>query len=361
MIFEPTPTNPRSPVRRALGLAAIVLPVALFAGVLGAGLLGPKREPPAPAPSAVAAAPAITASTSPDAPGAPVAGTVADGSMPPASPGGPRSQGPAAAVEANAAGGDTAFPDAVANLRVSDVPGVLRARQEGRGQAVVAVAGYLRAWADPSQCRNPVPGLPGGGCERTAILAEVSWSSPGSEVFSGMGPHIHAVIPPGVIIPDTAVGPALTDVNPPPVVAIGHFAPGPSACSGVDPACEETFTIERVVWASGQDLALGRQVATPLVASGADPMTTDPALTTSRAIGPVTTLLRTVLVEPRELASVDALAAIAAKGARTHGPVWYVRGLDVPYDPLLDPPYGRRAAIIRWAVLSLRGKVIVSG
>jgi len=357
MIFEPTPTNPRSPARRALGLAAIVLPVALFAGVLGAGLLGPKPEPPAPAPSAVPAASATTASPSPDVSGAPVA----VGSAAPASPSGLRSQGPPAAVAAHGAGGDSAFPAAVANLRVSDVPGVLRARREGRGQAVVAIAGFLRAWADPSQCRNPVPGLPGGGCERTAILAEVSWSNPGSEVFSGIGPHIHAVIPAGVVIPDTAVGPAVTDINPPPVVAIGHFAPGPSACPGDDPACEETFTIERVAWASGQRLALGRQVATPLVASGTDPMVTDPALTTGRAIGPLTTLLRTVLVEPRELASVDAVAATAVRSVGTRGPVWYVRGLDVPYDPLLDPPYGRKAAAIRWAVLSLRGKVIASG
>ena len=347
MIFEPTPTNLRSPVRRALRLTGLVLPVVLFAGVLGAGLLGPRPEPPAPPRSAMVA-PSTNASPSSDVPGAPASGAPASGA-------------PASVAVADGVGGDAAFPAAVANLRVFRVPDVLRARHENRGQAVVTIAGFLRAWADPSLCRNPVPGLPGGGCERTAILAEVSWSNPGSEVFSGIGPHIHAVIPPGVVIPDTAVGPALTDVTPPPVVAIGHFAPGPSACPGEDPACEETFTIERVVWASGQRLALGRQVATPLVASVTDPMTTDPALTTSRAIGPVTTLLRTVLVEPRELASIDALAAIAAKGARTHGPVWYVRGLDVPYDPLLDPPYGRKAAVIRWAVLNLRGKVIVSG
>ena len=209
-----------------------------------------------------------------------------------------------------------------------------------------AIAGYLRAWADPRLCRNPVPGLPGDGCERTAILAELSWTNHGSEVFSPMSPHLHGVIPPGVAVPDTAIGLGPTDTDPPPpVVVIGHFASRDSACRGNDPACEETFTIERVVWASGQRLALGRLVASPLVASTTDSQATDPGATADRAIGPLTTLLRVVLLAPRELANVDASAAAAVRAARTRtpGPVWYVRGLDVPYYPLLDRPPGRTA------------------
>ncbi len=264
-----------------------------------------------------------------------------------------------------AAGGDGTFPGAVASLRVVQIPDVLRARQGGGGRTVFAIAGYLRAWADPRLCGNPVPGLPGDGCERTAILAELPWTNHGSELFSPMGPHLHAVIPPGVAVPDTAVGLALTDADPPPpVVVIGHFASRESACNNNDPACEETFTIERVVWASGQRLALGRQVAIPLVASATDAQTADPGATAGRAIGPLTTLLRVVLLEPRELANVDASAATAVMAARTRprGPVWYVRGLDVPYYPLLDPPPGRTGPVIRWAVIDeASGAVLARG
>jgi hypothetical protein len=346
MIVEPTPTNPRSPIRRALRLAALVLPVVLFAAVLGAGLLGPRPEPPAPPPTAAAvAAPVEPASASPTNPAPP--GVVTMGQP------GPSTQF-----------GDQ-FPAAVANLSVTQIPALLQARRDGRDKPVVAVAGYLRAWADPQLCTDPVPGLPGVGCVRTAILADVSWSNPGSGVFSGMGPHLHGVIPPGVAIPDTAVGLAPRDGEPPPpVVVIGHFAAGPTACPGDDPACEEPFTIERVVWASGQRLTLGRQVEDQLAASGNEPMVVDPAVTASRALGPVTTLLRMVLVEPAALANVDAVAAAEAPAAtaRTRDPVWYVRGLDVPYDPLTGPTYGRTAPVIRWAVIDqASGTVLASG
>ncbi len=59
-----------------------------------------------------------------------------------------------------------------------------------------------------------------------------------------------------------------------------------------------------------------------------------------------------VLVEPRALRDLDPDAAlVAGSGAVNPGPVWYVRGLDVPYDPLLDPSYGRRDPVVRWAVV----------
>ena len=57
MIIEPTPTNPRSPLRRGLRVAGLVLPVVLLGAVIGAGLLGPRPEPPPPAPSQIAACP----------------------------------------------------------------------------------------------------------------------------------------------------------------------------------------------------------------------------------------------------------------------------------------------------------------
>ncbi len=51
MIVPPESTNPRGPVRRALRMAALVLPVVLLGGVVVAGIAGPRPEGVPPLPS----------------------------------------------------------------------------------------------------------------------------------------------------------------------------------------------------------------------------------------------------------------------------------------------------------------------
>jgi len=340
MIVEPTPTGPRAPLRRAIRLVGLVLPVLLLAGVVAAGVLGPRPEPPLPARSA---APAVALVASPRPSGA----------TPASSPGG--LQDPAILRAA----GDS-FPAEVANLPVQHVSAVLDAQRAGRGPALVAIAGYLRAWADPQACTRPVPGLPGGGCERQALLAETSWPDSGSELVSGIGPHLHASVPPGVVIPDTAVG-LVSDRPgpPPPVVVIGRFdAPG-TAGVGV-PGVEPPFTIERVAWASGLQESIGRQVEAGLAVAPGDPTRAGPGSAALRAIGPVSMLLRIVLVRRDALASVDPAAARAAASHEAGiGQLWYIRALAVAGNPGPGQPDGRSAPVVRWAVVAARTGVVI--
>ena len=109
MIIEPTPTNPRSPVRRALRLAGLLLPVVLFAGVLTAGLAGPRPEPVAP-----------------DASGGPVAPNAPSGSLVPVP-----SAVPAAVVPPGGPG--RAFPAVAADLSVLSVAEAQDALAAGTG------------------------------------------------------------------------------------------------------------------------------------------------------------------------------------------------------------------------------------
>ena len=61
MIVQPTPTNPRSPIRRALRVIGLTVPPLLLVIVVGAGLTGPKPEPAIPDASQLAVAPSLPA------------------------------------------------------------------------------------------------------------------------------------------------------------------------------------------------------------------------------------------------------------------------------------------------------------
>ena len=61
MIVQPTPTNPRSPIRRALRVIGLTMPPLLLVIVVGAGLAGPKPEPAVPDASQLAVAPSLPA------------------------------------------------------------------------------------------------------------------------------------------------------------------------------------------------------------------------------------------------------------------------------------------------------------
>ena len=65
MIVQPTPTNPRSPIRRALRVIGLTMPPLLLVIVVGAGLAGPKPEPAIPDASRLAVAPSLPAPTAP--------------------------------------------------------------------------------------------------------------------------------------------------------------------------------------------------------------------------------------------------------------------------------------------------------
>jgi hypothetical protein len=221
------------------------------------------------------------------------------------------------------------FPPTVSGLPVLGVAEALEARRAGLAQGAVAVAGWLRAWADPRACTQPIAGLPGGGCPRDAMLVNGPWTDPQPRSGPDVGLHVAGTVPPGVLIPDRAVGLAVAGLGPPPpVVVIGRFGASDAGCNRDPRDCVEPFTIEAVVWSSGRSLAPGRQVATGLVVP-ADPVAesvTDP--TVGPPVG-MTRLLRAVLARASDLAALDPSAAMALgpTGMRPSTPIWYVRGL----------------------------------
>jgi hypothetical protein len=123
MIIEPTPTNPRSPLRRALRVAGLILPVVLLGAVIGLGALGPRPEPPA-----------LEAS--------PVASQLADASSLPDQTAPPR-QTPAGPLPS--------FPTVAADLEVLSVPAA-QPRLTGATGLPIAVAGYLSDVSGPAEC-----------------------------------------------------------------------------------------------------------------------------------------------------------------------------------------------------------------
>ncbi len=195
MIVEPVPAAPRSRRRRLAARAGLAVPVLLLAAVIGAALLGESRRPPRP--SLVAVVPAATparrrrrtpspstatrrapaATDLPDrarraAPSAPWTTSSPSGppgrwTRPPAC-----SRSPATSARPN--------PPATCDPRA--------ARHRRRPGAV----------AERLDVGRPAGPL----CTRESILALVRWSLAGSEGFSGIGPHLHVVVPVGVQLPD---------------------------------------------------------------------------------------------------------------------------------------------------------------
>jgi hypothetical protein len=124
------------------------------------------------------------------------------------------------------------FPSTVAGLPVFGVADALEAHRAGLGPDVVAVAGWLRAWADPQDCTQPIAGLPGGGCPRNALLGSEPWTDSPSGTVPVVGAHVAGVVPPGVLIPDRAVGLSVAGLGPPPpVVVIGRFGASDAGCN----------------------------------------------------------------------------------------------------------------------------------
>jgi hypothetical protein len=235
------------------------------------------------------------------------------------------------------------FPPLVAGLPVRTVAAALAARPAGTGSRAtpagqpvvdtIAVAGWLRAWADPSRCTAAIPGLQAGGCGRTGLLVGNPWQDGPGAAGADLGPTIRATVPPGVAIPDRAVGLDDDEIGPPPpVVVLGRF----DVTGG--------FVVERVAWASGASIAPGRQVAAGVVAAPDDPAGSATSDAVRSALGGSAVVLRMVLAPAGRLGALDAAAAgaIADLGAGAPDaatPAWYLRGLDTS------------TGAIRWAVV----------
>ncbi|MFN8631329.1 MAG: hypothetical protein U0838_13740 [Chloroflexota bacterium] len=84
-------------------------------------------------------------------------------------------------------------------------------------------------------------------------------------------PHLHVIVPSGVVLPGVASGkPGPGASGSVPVVVIGRFdAPG---CAADPASCDHGFVVERLVWASGEDVP-----ATALIEPGqGEGLSTDP-------------------------------------------------------------------------------------
>ncbi len=338
MIVEPTPTNPRSPVRRALRLVGLVLPVVLLAGVAAAGLLGSgPADPP------LGSGPPLEAAAS-DPAAAPEA---SDGAQ------------PAEPAEPTLAPG---VPGNLAGLRVRTVSPTLAGRDVTGGPSVVAVAGYLRPGRGTASSCAVDAGLPGSSCAREVVIVESAGAGPDAN-FGGFGAHIHAVVPPGVLLPGDTGGPGPGSGGGfPAVVLIGRFPASDAGCTSDLRGCADPFTVERVAWVDGHAVPLVPAAAGSVALLPTDPMVTDTPQATLSALGPTTTLLRALLL-------VDGLEAVDPAAARAirdwsrgpgSGAVWYLRALDVPAGPLAGPFKGLRFPQVRWAVVSQQTRRVIA-
>lgn len=321
MIVEPTPTNPRSPVRRALRLAGLVLPVVLLAGVVAAGLLGPR---PADLPPLDSDPPLEAAASNPMA--------AADASSSPTPVPAPSGPGPG-------------FPAVAADLSVLSIVEAQGAMAHSPGRPI-AVAGYLDRVRTADGCpasAGDARGLLSPLCERSALLVVASGDA------ANTGAHLHLRILPGVRLP-AAFEDAVADA-PMRVVVVGRGDRTGALCGNPERGCANRLTADLVAWADGSPFDPG-----PVFESG--PEALPPAIAhryldhaRSLVVGPSGTVLMSALVRPRTVAAIDpdAGAALAA-GPTPRGLVWYVRGLATTYGPGRFP-VGDYPPRMLWVVL----------
>ena len=317
MIIEPTPPSPRSPLRRALRVAGLVLPVVLLGAVIGGGLLGPRPASPAQEASPVATQLA-------DGPGIPVQTTpprqIRSGPLP-------------------------SFPTVTADLEVLSVPAA-QPRLSGASGLPIAVAGYLSDVSGPAECaaaagdtRRLLSPL----CERVArlITADRDGADPGA--------HLHVRIPPGVRLP-----PAFEDASPDdpmPVVIVGRAEDPGAACTTSARGCGERLVADLVSWADGAPFDPG-----PVFDAGLElppPSVAYRRLDEAEALaaGSSGTILVAAVVRPRTVAEIDPAAAAAmAAGPRPRELVWYARALVTASDPT-RLALGDAAPRLSWVVL----------
>lgn len=321
MIVQTGSTNPRGPVRRVLRVVGLVTPLVLLVIIVGAGILGPKPEPPASLPS--------LAAVSPD----------------------PLPSVPAPVL---VAGPGPGFPTVVANLGVRSI---LEARAEmaARPGQPIAVAGILERVETGDGCpsaRDDTRRLLSPLCARRARLVLEPAAARGE-------PHLHVLVPPGVRLP-----PAFEDAAPDapmPVVLVGR---GPTApCAADERGCGGTLTADLVAWADGAAFEPGVIFDAGLVVPPAAIAYRRLAAAEALAVGWSGSVLVAAVVRPATVASIDpdAATAMAAAGPSPEGLVWYVRSLETVYGPARIPA-GDYPPRMRWVVLDeTTGTAIVTG
>jgi len=240
-------------------------------------------------------------------------------------------------------------PEDIAGLPVRPVDAAASDDDDGTPRRLDAVDGYLLAWTEPGACTRPIPGLPAVGCPRNAVLAAEAWRTDGPDGNEPPGRHLHAIVPPGVTVPESAIQIDGSDGVPAEVVLVLRAA-SPADCARV-PECPP-FVVERVAWAEGQFLTGSRLVAEPGFVFPGDPVGEDPAGALGSSL-----LLRAVLVDRSQLRILDRAAAREVRAlGEPAGPMWYLRGLDVPAEGVDGEP------VVRWEVRrSPTGELIASG
>lgn len=336
MIVEPTPTSPRTPVRRALRLAGFLVPPVLLAAVVGVGMLGPKPEPtpgPVATPEVAIATPAPTPPVT--------ARVVAPAPVPIPTP----------APVILAAHVSPAFPSAFDGIPARAPSGAIDGRSRGHLSGAVVVAGYLKVDGPDGGCTGDSTGPLGPWCVRTGILGDRAWSVTGVDM-DPLPAHLHVVVPLGVRLPSGVEHMATATAGPPiPVVVIGRFT-GARPCAPKDLAwCEEPFTVDRFAWADGVRVGL-----TPLAD---ERMTIDrrPPNPFSTAIKPWQTPLLAALVWPASVAALDPAAASAAAARPASEPVWYLRVIIRSHKGPIA--HGGRP-VVRWMLLDDRRLTVLA-
>jgi hypothetical protein len=303
MIVEPASIHSRSPLRRLLRAAGFVAPIALFATIVTAGLLGPKPAQDARVDASASADAGVSPSAAPTA--SPVATTIGP-LITPSAAGFPARYRTLAAV----------LPSAVVEVRAS----------AGGPPAMVLVAGYLALAGQPSGCASPMI-TDGAWCDRFGTLFE---STPAGGLGIGARPpHLHVTIPAGVVLPTSVTSPGAASVGFVPVELIGRFAV-PGSCRADPQACDQGFVVERLLWAGGSEAALQ-----PLLEprQGAGLSLTPPVSSDANVV-----TLVAVLARPATVARLDAAAGAVAERLKSPTTlVWYLRDVILADDGALMP------------------------
>jgi hypothetical protein len=366
VLIEPTPALPPSRAGRSRLLTAILVPAVLLVGVVGVGALTDGDDAAAESPSG---SPAPLAEATP--------ATQPTGASAPIDP----------AVEA------ARFPSRVLGLSTRSVSELVGRRRGGSvDDALHAARGYLTVRPGTEDCfigdstGSTLPMIQAVGCRREVILSLtdeplLAWAGGGVVWLDEDGPeHLHIPVFQGVSLgsletlvtdrPPVVVGGGedaaeVTPILPRPVVILGRYDDPRVA----DPRTNaehvnETFTLERVAWASD---AIEEPPPIQLVAPPDGALAIEAVRArVSEALPSGTVVLSHAYLPLGQLARVDPTAAGGARSglealdaaAGDDAAVWYVRVMvrdGNPVDTLAGDTIPRR---LGWVVLTADGTVL---
>ena len=300
-----------------------MVPLALLAGVVAFGILGPR---------AGSSRPTRTLSPAPSA------------AQPDVTP------APASTPDVAGVRRTPAYPSRVLGLPVRSVSEILAARAAGEADGLVAISGHLGLRDLPETCRDARLGPYGAFCARVGILAQAPWAA--DTGFAQLGAHLHPQFPVGVRVPFRVAEVARSGWAASAAVVIARFDdPRARRCVPVGRHCGEELVVERVAWVEGEDYP--RTV------------TVDPAVTpdpgTTRSLAPAaknaashlpegSMPLLTALVRPGTITWMDPAMVSVVSGLDV-GAVWYVRAIDDARTP----------SAIDWVLADPSGAMLLRG